>query len=63
MCIFLFKETVELNGKTCHISMHRNQHILGGLVLAQWLTNPIRNHEFWGLIPDLDQWAKDLALP
>ena len=28
--------------------------------MAQWLTNPTRNHEGTGLIPGLAQWAKDL---
>ena len=32
-------------------------------VVAQWLTNLTRNHEVSGLIPDLDQWVKDPALP
>ena len=32
-------------------------------VVAQWLTNPTRNHEVSGSIPDLAQWIKDLVLP
>jgi len=27
-------------------------------IVAQWLTNPTRNHEVEGLIPGLDQWVK-----
>ena len=32
-------------------------------VVAQWLTNPPRNHEFEGSIPALAQWIRVLALP
>ena len=31
--------------------------------VAQWLTNPTRNHDVAGSVPDLTQWVKDLMLP
>ena len=31
-------------------------------IMAQWLTNPTRNHEVVGLIPGLAQWVNDLVL-
>ena len=35
----------------------------GGVpVVAQWLTNPTRNHEVVGWIPGLAQWVKDPTL-
>ena len=43
--------------------MMRKAGGLEGLVVAQWLTNPTRNHEDPDSIPGLIQWIKDLVLP
>ena len=41
----------------------KNSVSMGVPIVAQWLTNPTRNHEVVGSIPGLDHWVKDLALP
>jgi len=52
------KEFLECNTKLRTIK----NRLIGVPVVAQWLTNPTRNHEVVGSIPDLAQ-VKDLALP
>ena len=37
--------------------------LCGVPVVAQWLTDPTRNHEVAGSIPALAQWVNDPALP
>ena len=37
--------------------------VVGVPVVAQWLTNPTRNHEVAGSVPALAQGVNDPALP
>ena len=32
-------------------------------IMAQWLTNPTRNHKVMGSIPGLAQWVEDPVFP
>ena len=42
---------------------HAKELIWGVPVVAQWLTNPTRNHEVAGFILALAQWVNVSALP
>ena len=41
----------------------KNVNSIGVPIVAQWLTNPTRNHEVVDLISGLSQWVKDPVLP
>ena len=41
----------------------KQEEMQGVPVVAQWLTNPTRNHEVAGSVPPLAQWVNDPALP
>jgi len=56
---------VILRGITCMLIKVLNikYNHSGVPVVAQWLTNPTRNHEVAGSVPALAQWVNDPALP
>ena len=57
-----FEEKTKFQVSVCNMIQFKNS--LGGVpIVAQWLTNPARNHEVEGSIPGLAQWVKDLVLP
>ena len=56
-------ETPYASGVALNKKTKQNKTKNGVPVVAQWLTNPTRNHEVAGSIPGLAQWVKGPALP
>ena len=50
-------------GRSLKVVRNFKKASVGVPVVAQWLTNPTRNHEVAGSVPALAQWVDDLALP
>ena len=55
----IFYLSHDLYGIACSFKLSKS----GVPIVAQWLTNPTRNHEVAGSVPALAQWVNDPALP
>ena len=54
---------VQQSDPVVYMSVIYIKNVYGVPIVAQWLTNPTRNHEVVGWIPGLTQWVKGPALP
>ena len=66
MCKYLLEPQLALLGEIYPEAVcyeHIQKAASGVPVVAQWLTNPTRNHEVAGSVPALAQWVNDPALP